>query len=249
MNGIAFRRVASVGHAAGLSALEADGGEAVWVADMNNFAGSLAELLGVVDDVVDCSWDSAERGIGRPLPGDFKEFVGHTGSVVLDDRLTVFAPNSSRDVDIAALVQERDSAWEHLRDGGVDLPGQYFAEGRRLIAFAAVDAAYFFWDSRDGVAPEEWGVVIVDGDVQNWYEFEASATEVLYRTLVAEIDIPPFRGLFGRSEHDVGVSGPEGEQPISGGHAPVRSSPPRSGSCTGLRDRIVDIRFARRLRD
>ncbi|GHJ47416.1 hypothetical protein Cs7R123_47580 [Catellatospora sp. TT07R-123] len=175
---------------------------------MNDYSDRLVELLGVADDVVDCGWEPTEAEIGRPVPADYKRLISHTGSAALDDHLTVFAPHTSDEVDLAALVRERDAAWEHLRAGGAtDLPERFFTEGRRLIAFAGVNAAYLYWNARDGVRPEDWGVVIVDADLDNWYELEMSATECLYRVLTGEIEFAPFMGLFGRRGHSAGRFG------------------------------------------
>ncbi|GAA0568009.1 hypothetical protein GCM10010172_60270 [Paractinoplanes ferrugineus] len=173
---------------------------------MENYADRLANLLGVADDAASCSWEAVEEEIGSPLPGDYKELIDHTGSAVFDDRLSVFAPSSSEETDLASLIKERDWAWEYLRED-VDLPERFFTEDRRLIAFAAIDACYFYWDARDGSAPEDWGVVIVDGDLQNWFELPLSATECLYKILVGEIELPPFEGFFGSAEHSVGRFG------------------------------------------
>jgi hypothetical protein len=174
---------------------------------VESYADRLVTLLGVAGQRVDCSWDSVEERIGGSIPGDYKEFVGHTGSAVLDDQLTVFAPNESDEVDIASFVETRTWAWEYLRAGGVEMPERFFVEGRRLIAFAAVEANYFYWDARDGVAPEDWGVVLVDGDLQHWFEFDMTATECLYMILVGEITPDPFAGMFGGAEHSVGRFG------------------------------------------
>jgi hypothetical protein len=174
---------------------------------MESFADRLVELLGVTGDLVPCSWESTEREIGSVVPGDYKELVAHTGSAVLDNWLTIFAPNPSSEVDLASLVKERDWAWEYLREGGVELPEQFFSKERRLIAFAAVDAAYFYWDAKSDVDPEAWGVVIVDGDLQNWYELNSSATECIYKLLLGEVALAPFDSIVRSSEHDVGRFG------------------------------------------
>jgi hypothetical protein len=119
---------------------------------MENYANRLALLLGVAGDPDSVSWEAVEERIGSPLPGDYKEFASRTGTAVLDNRLTIFAPHASEELDIGAMIKERDWAWEYLREE-VDLPDQFFTDGHRLIVFAAIDACYFFWDARDGVAP------------------------------------------------------------------------------------------------
>jgi hypothetical protein len=173
---------------------------------MENYANRLATLLGIAGDPASVSWDAVEEQIGSALPSDYKEMASRTGTAVLDDRLTIFAPHESEELDIGAMIKERDWAWDFLRED-VYLPDRFFADGRRLIVFAAIDACYFFWDARDGVAPEEWGVVIVDGDLQNWFELPLSATECLYNVLVGDIELPPSDGFLGAAEHSIGRFG------------------------------------------
>ncbi|WP_433047746.1 SMI1/KNR4 family protein [Dactylosporangium sp. CS-033363] len=174
---------------------------------MENFADRLAALLGVAQDVVPLSWESAEEVIGRPVPSDYIDLISHTGSASLDDWLTVFGPNPSSDVDLASLIEERESAWDYFREHGIQLPGRFFVEGRRLIAFAVVESTYFYWDSRDDLDPDAWGVVIVDGELDNWFEIAMPATECLYKVLVGEIELPPFEGLPLDADHSAGRFG------------------------------------------
>ncbi|GIF05002.1 hypothetical protein [Actinoplanes siamensis] len=175
----------------------------------HNYAERLIDVLGVTQRVVPCSWDAVEEAIGQPIPGDYKTFIGHTGSACIDDRLCVFGPNPSESVDIGHMIESLDQGWQYLRENDVDLPEEFFAEGRRLITFAAVQENYFFWDAREGVAPDDWGVVIVDADLEGWHELDMSATECIYKVMVREIDIKPFGQFFGRTEHDIGFFGTE----------------------------------------
>jgi hypothetical protein len=169
---------------------------------MRNFAGRIINLLGVPVREVPYSWDAAEAEIGAQVPGDYKELIDRAGPVIIDEWLCLFGPASdNRNSDIAILVEERERAWVKFRESGIELPEKYFAAGGRLLAFAAVEANYFFWHARRGVSSEDWGVVIVDADLEDWYEFELSATECIYKVLVGEIQLDPFEDLFGGFEH------------------------------------------------
>lgn len=88
-----------------------------------------------------------------------------------------------------------------FREAGVELREIYFSAGSRLIAFASIEANYFYWWARPGVSPDDWGVVVVDADLEAWYELDVSATERIYKVLVGEILLDPFDDLFGGSEH------------------------------------------------
>lgn len=171
---------------------------------MQNFAGSVIDLLGVSEREVPYSWDAAEAAIGVRLPGDYKELIDRLGAVIIDEWLCLFGPESAnRNSDIALLIEERERAWVKFRQSGIELPRKYFVEGGRLLAFAAVEANYFFWHARSHVASEEWGIVIVDADLEGWYEFNLSATQCIYKVLVGEIQLDPFEDLFGGLEHRV----------------------------------------------
>jgi hypothetical protein len=169
---------------------------------MQNFADQLVDLFNVPVREVPYSWDAAENAIGLSLPGDYKDLIDRTGAVIVDEWLCLFGPDrDARNSDIAVLVDERERAWPTFRESGIELPSRYFADGDRLIAFASVEANYFYWRARTGLAPKDWSVVIVDADLEDWYEFDLSATECLYKVLVGEIQLDPFEDLFGGPEH------------------------------------------------
>jgi hypothetical protein len=171
---------------------------------MQNFADRLVDLLDAPVRQAPYSWHAVEEAIGQPLPDDYKELIDRIGAVVVDEWLCLFGPDrSSRSSDIAALVDERERAWATFRGSGIELPGRYFANGGRLLAFAAVEANYFYWHAQDGVPAKDWGVVIVDADLEDWYEFDISATECLYKVLVGELQLEPFDDLFGGPMHRV----------------------------------------------
>ncbi len=163
----------------------------------------LAGQLGEVPPLSADRWAAVEEAIGLALPEDCRSLVSRTGSIIVDEWLTVYGPDDVEAGDLGSLVREREEAWTILRRGGVPLREEYLAGRRRLIAFASVDAAYFYWRADPAVAPEKWGVVLVDGDLTGWYPYEMPATEVLYKVLVGEIVPPPVEGLFGQAGHEV----------------------------------------------
>jgi hypothetical protein len=170
---------------------------------VQNFAERLVELLHAPMREAAYSWESAEEAIGTPLPSDYKDLIDRIGTVEIDEILTLFGPDAGKPAaDIARLVDRRERAWDEYREV-IELPERFFRKGRRLIAFAAVDANYFFWDARDDAAPDDWGVVIVDADLDAWHEFDLSATECLYSILVGEIRVKAFADYFDEAEHTV----------------------------------------------
>lgn len=175
---------------------------------MQNFASNLVDLLGVPENARPYSWDAVEAAISSALPRDYKELIDTTGALIIDDWLCLFGPErGSSSSDIALLVEERERAWDELRESGVELPEEYFAEGSRLIAFGAIEGTYFFWHAVSGSVPEDWGVVVVDEDLESWYDFDLSATECIYKILVGDIRRDPFDDLFGGTTHQARLLG------------------------------------------
>jgi hypothetical protein len=169
---------------------------------MRNFAGQLVDLLGVPSRDAPYSWTDIEAAIGAPVPGDYRELIDRTGPVIIDEWLCLFGPGrDNRNADIVDLVVERERAWLVFRESGIELKERYFAAGARLLAFAAVESNYFFWHARPGKSADGWPVVIVDADLEDWYEFDMSATECIYKVLVGELQLDPFEDLFGGFEH------------------------------------------------
>jgi hypothetical protein len=169
---------------------------------MRDLSAELTALLDVTARGESPSWAQAEEAIGTRLPSDYKRLIDRVGAVVIDDWLCLFGPEPRNPgADIAVLVEERTRAWTQFRQAGIELPEKYFVPDRRLLAFASVEGTYFFWHARDDLAPQDWPVVVVDEDVETWYDLDMSATECLYQVLVGELRLKPFDDLFGGTEH------------------------------------------------
>jgi hypothetical protein len=169
---------------------------------MHDYTDQIVDLLGASQASCSHSWEPVEAAIGTTIPADYKKLVDKTGAILIDGWLCIFEPDSGkRHADLGVLVREREQAWQRFREFNVELPSAYFETGHRLIAFGAVEANYFLWHVRPGVPADDWGVVIVDADLEDWYEFEMSATECIYKILVGQIELEPFEGLFLGPEH------------------------------------------------
>ncbi|QGN49241.1 hypothetical protein GKC29_22070 [Micromonospora sp. WMMC415] len=171
---------------------------------MRDLSSEIIDLLSPRPVPSEWQWERAESEIGARVPRDYKALVaGLGGACIVDDCLCLFEPDSREThKDFANLVAERDSAWQHIRARGLrPVPEKYFSEGNRLIAFALVEANYFYWIASPDKPEDQWGVLIVDADLEDWYEFGMSATECIYNILVGEIEFPVFEGLFDDSPH------------------------------------------------
>ncbi|MEV0807605.1 hypothetical protein [Micromonospora sp. NPDC050200] len=136
------------------------------------------------------------------MPRDYKDLIDRVGAVLIDESLCLFEPGGREGyTDLGVLIEERESSWSRFAEVGVELPDQYFREGRRLVAFAAVEANYFFWKVLPGVPADQWGVVIVDAELEDWLEYDMTATECIYKLLGGQIELEQFEGLFDGPEH------------------------------------------------
>jgi hypothetical protein len=169
---------------------------------MSDFSMQITDLLGLNRAPSPRQWGSIEATLGGAIPADYKSLIDYSGAIVIDECLSLFEPQSDdRHSDLLILIQERERAWSRLRSVGVELPERYFENGYRLLSFAAVEANYFFWREKPGESADEWGVVIVDADVEEWYEIEMSATECIYKILTGELELDPFEDLFSGPHH------------------------------------------------
>ncbi|WP_436536091.1 hypothetical protein [Actinoplanes sp. HUAS TT8] len=169
---------------------------------MANFSQQVLGIIGTRSSFGARGWETAESAVGISFPSDYKQLIDSIGPVLVDDWLCLYGPGEAGSPgSIVDVIWERDGAWDTLRQAGIDLDDSYFLPGIRLIAFAAVEATYFYWEAILDADPDSWGVVIVDDDVENWYRFDISATECIYGVLEGSILLDPFDDLFGRGEH------------------------------------------------
>jgi hypothetical protein len=171
---------------------------------MRDLSAEIIELLSPRPVPSEWRWERAESEIGARVPKDYKALVaGLGGSCVLDDCLCLFEPDSRlTHSDFANVVAERDSVWQYLKDRGRRvLPEKYFNDGVRLIPFALFEANSFYWIAVSGRSEDEWGVLFVDADMEDWLEFDMSATEFIYSLLVGRIRLPVFDEYFCDSPH------------------------------------------------
>ncbi len=159
--------------------------------------------VGIVD------WDYVEADIGYSAPRDYKNLIDAIGAGVIDDSLCIYGVDRiDRDGNLLELVRLCDDAWEDYRTAGVVLPERYFS-GVRLIPFGSAEGNYFYWIATESVSADDWNVVFVDVDLQNWYEYDLMATEFIRRLLTAEIEPPTLAGIFGLKHHKMERFGDE----------------------------------------
>ncbi len=165
-----------------------------------DFSAEIVELLTPRPVPSEWRWERAEAEIGACIPSDYKALIAALGGyAVLDDCLGLFEPDSRMtESDIAKLVAERDAVWRYLKDRGLRVlpPKYFFDEGVRLIPFALSEANYFYWIAVSGCPEDEWGVLFVDADFEDWLEFDMSATEFIYSILSGQLKLSVFDEYF-----------------------------------------------------
>jgi hypothetical protein len=165
---------------------------------------NVIELISPAPTPSELRWEHAESAIGARIPSDYKALVsGLGGAGEFDECLCIFEPDSRLTAtDFANLVAERDSIWQNIIDRGRRaLPEKYFNENVRLIPFALSEANVFYWIAMSGRLEDEWTVLFVNADMDDWLEFDMSATEVIYDLLGQRIRHYVFDEYFSEFPH------------------------------------------------
>ncbi|MBK3564785.1 SMI1/KNR4 family protein [Streptomyces sp. MBT62] len=135
-------------------------------------------------------WDAVEASWGTRFPGDYKEFMAAYGEGVIDDYLSLMAPETHVDPggesSYMGMQQESANAEDVWRASG---PGA--AETPRLIAWGADSSADFLcWLATDA-DPDKWPVVVWGRGDARWTEYPCGMVEFLLRLFRAEFDECP----------------------------------------------------------
>ncbi|KUL34250.1 SMI1/KNR4 family protein [Actinoplanes awajinensis] len=153
---------------------------------MRDLSEEIIELISPPPTPSELRWERAEAEIGARIPSDYKALLaGLGGAGEFDECLCLFEPDSRlTGWDLANLVAERDAVWQYLKDRGrTELPEKYFNKNVRLIPFALSEQNVFYWIALSGRLEDESAVLFVNADIDDWLEFDKSATEVIYDLL------------------------------------------------------------------
>lgn len=143
-------------------------------------------------------WRQAEEVSGIPFPQDFKDFVGYFGPGVIDDYVSVSAPDPGNpSID---LVGKSANFVETLRGVRDTLPADlsYLLESRvgGLIMWGAnEDGDLCFWISEPG-DPEQWRVGVYSRNFNGWTEYPCGFAEFLVGVVNGKIESPFSRADF-----------------------------------------------------
>jgi hypothetical protein len=170
----------------------------------------LAGILGLraLDGVAEhgFDWSSVETALGVDLPGDYKRFVDAYGPGLIDDHLTVCAPDAA--ADWADLMRHNAWSQECVRldfagpdsySGGWDLgdqsrwePGRqdvpsWFEPGDNLISWGSTgNGDLLFWHVKPGVGADDRPVVLKE-EGPYWEQYEVGFSAALVGLLTGEV--------------------------------------------------------------
>lgn len=151
-------------------------------------------------------WSPVEAKLGATLPQDYKRFIDSYGAGLIDDHVTVCAPDEPRDW--ADLLQhnvyaqecvrldfggpDNDSRGWHLGDSlqweprREDVPS-WFNPGDNLISWGHTgNGDLLFWHIKPGVAPDDWPVVFKE-EGPYWEQYQSGVSAALVGLLTGAI--------------------------------------------------------------
>lgn len=168
---------------------------------MNGFVAELVRILNhpVEEGRVDVDWGQVEEVSGVSFPTDFKDFVACLGAGLIDDYVSVSAPdpdNTSID-----LIGKSENFVETLRGVRETLPEELSAYPLRsrvggIIMWGAnEDGDLCFWIAEPG-DPDQWRVGVYNRNFNDWREYPCGFAEFLVGVLTREIESPFSRADF-----------------------------------------------------
>ena len=171
---------------------------------------SLAGILGLpalgVAAEGETDWSPVETVLGTALPNDYKRFIDAYGAGLIDDHLTVCAPDAPRDwadqvrhniwaqdcvrLDFAG-PDNYSGDWDlgdpsHWEPNHQDVPS-WFEPGDDVISWGHTgNGDLLFWHVKPGVAPDDWPVVLKE-EGPYWEQYGVGFSAAVVGLLTGEI--------------------------------------------------------------
>lgn len=125
-------------------------------------------------------WLAAEKKIGFAFPADFKEFIGKYGAGGIGGPVDggFMYIDSPFATDVGSLFKQMDMALQNMRgyhaEKLIDEPRPLYPEKGGLLPFGLTqNNDYLCW--RTVGSPDEWDVVVLDGDELQYHEAEGAS--------------------------------------------------------------------------
>ncbi|MGC9542531.1 SMI1/KNR4 family protein [Streptomyces sp. UG1] len=146
---------------------------------------------------LEIGWDSIEYELGTPLPDDFKKLTESIGVGEFSEYLYVYTSSkksSSFSVlgDLAGIrraLERQPSAVRVYEPYPIYTPG-----GEGLIPWggAVQEGVEFYWLA-GGEDPNKWPVLARLDPSEEWYRFDMTVSEFVFRMLTGDEKVSPFR--------------------------------------------------------
>ncbi|MFD5092738.1 SMI1/KNR4 family protein [Amycolatopsis thailandensis] len=151
-------------------------------------ADEVARLVGwrAGDFRPELDWETVERELGTPLPGDYKELLTRFPSGAFRDSIEVDNPGQSA----GELATTKRNNEQLLRIFADEYTGyltkvsyRLFPESGGLYPWGTHDAGGTFWWITDSADPDTWRIAYNDRD--EWHEHPGPMSKVLHEILTS----------------------------------------------------------------
>ncbi|MFG3504513.1 hypothetical protein ACGF5F_03260 [Streptomyces sp. NPDC047821] len=152
----------------------------------------LVSLTGWQGDRREVDWTVAERELGTPLPGDFKELCEVFGRGAFSGFLEVLPVDTAQPYSLLGRWSSLKEQWENPQVQALFDPYPVF-EGSGLILWGkSMTEASYYWLADVSQSPEEWSIVARTAPLEDWHRFDAMSTsEFIYR-VITDREFRPF---------------------------------------------------------
>jgi hypothetical protein len=168
----------------------------------------ILELVSHQDLHLEIEWGALEEELGSPLPEDFKELATSIGVGEFSEYLYVYTSGKSDQFSVVGPLSgiRRALAWRPVsvrvyEPYGIFTPG----EGGLIPWGAAVQEGVEFYWLAGGEEPNEWPILARLDPSEEWYRFDMTVSEFIFRMLTADEKVDPFRipEVFGAPRYEV----------------------------------------------
>lgn len=160
---------------------------------------ALSELIGVVPPPdgpggTEVDWDTVERGLGLPLPRDYKDLIARYGPGGFDDFLHPYQP--AADDEALDLVDRQRMDLGALREIQEEFPEDVpyrLAGPAELVSAALTDNGdIVYWHVTDPGNPDAWTITVNESRGPEWFRYEGSFTSFLADVLARRVRVTVF---------------------------------------------------------
>jgi hypothetical protein len=167
---------------------------------MSNFEDAVIGTLGPAREasLPDTDWGALERGLGVHLPDDYKRIIGKYAPVLVNVHLSLRHPSTER-WNLGQWMERTVTAFSSSDLTDAECPGfpggPLFGGPEGLIPLLSTDRGEYLFGFVDHPS-SVWRFLACNGDEQDFYEYQMSFAEWLYRYLSGESMFGPDSAVF-----------------------------------------------------